>query len=56
MHLARTEMRIAVEELTSTLADIRLDPDFPPPVITGTLQRGPSDVHVVFRPVDTSRE
>jgi cytochrome P450 len=50
MHLARTELRIGVEEVLDGLPDIRLDPDRPAPVIQGTLQRGAPEVWVRFTP------
>ncbi|NUU25829.1 MAG: cytochrome P450 [Streptomycetaceae bacterium] len=48
MHVARTEIATAVGALLDRLPDLRLDPDAPPPTITGMYERGPTAVPVVF--------
>lgn len=46
MHLARTEMRIALEAVLDRLPNVRLDPDHPPPNVIGFAFRGPDHLHV----------
>ena len=48
MHLARMETRVVIERLFDRLPDIRLDPDEPPPFITGMTFRAPTKLHVAF--------
>lgn len=50
MHLARMELRVALESILDRLPDLRLDPDAPEPVIMGLAFRGPDALHVVFDP------
>ena len=46
MHLARTEMRIALEAVLDRLPGVHLDPDVPVPNITGFAFRGPDHLKV----------
>jgi cytochrome P450 len=48
MHLARTEMRTAINAVLDRLPGLRLDPDADEPWITGLLFRTPTAVPVVF--------
>ena len=48
MHLARLEMRIAVERMLDRLPDLRLDPDGKDPHIRGQVFRSPTSLPVVF--------
>jgi cytochrome P450 len=48
MHLARMEMRTALDAILDRLPNLRLDPDAPKPWITGLLFRMPTAVPVVF--------
>lgn len=48
MHLARMEMRTAVDAVLDRLPGVRLDPDADEPWITGLLFRTPTAVPVVF--------
>jgi len=48
MHLARMETRVMLETLFDRLPDLRLDPQSPPPIITGRTFRSPTEVNVVF--------
>ena len=50
MHLARIELRVGLNAMLDLLPNLRLDPDFPPPVIEGFSFRGPSALHVRFDP------
>jgi cytochrome P450 len=50
MHLARMELRVALESILDRLPNLRLDPDAPEPVIMGLAFRGPDALHVVFDP------
>ena len=47
-HLARIEMAKAVNILLDRLPKLRLDTDFPPPVIVGSFMRAPREIHVQF--------
>jgi len=47
-HLARLEMARALNVLLDRLPNLRLDPDMPPPRVTGFYFRTPKDVHVRF--------
>lgn len=46
-HIARVEMEAALDLLLD-LPDLRLDPDYPEPVIRGVQMRGPDAVHAVW--------
>jgi cytochrome P450 len=48
MHLARMETRIVLERLMDRLPGFRLDPDAPPPFITGMTFRNPDRLPVVW--------
>jgi cytochrome P450 len=48
MHLARMETRVVIETLFDRLPRVRLDPQSPPPIITGRTFRSPTEVNVVF--------
>jgi cytochrome P450 len=50
MHLARMETRVALNRVLDRLPGLRLDPDAPPPVITGTAFRAPTALPVLFDP------
>jgi cytochrome P450 len=50
IHLARTELRVALECLLDRLADLRLDPDAPAPSISGLGARTAAHLPVVFTP------
>lgn len=50
MHLARMEMRIAVERLLDRLPNLRLDPDGNDPHIHGQTFRSPTSLPVLFDP------
>jgi cytochrome P450 len=45
-HLARVEMATALNALLDRLPGLRLDPDHPPPEISGFMLRGPETIHV----------
>lgn len=47
-HLARMEMGVALNALLDRLGHLRLDSDFPRPVIDGLSLRGPHKLHVRF--------
>jgi cytochrome P450 len=47
-HLARLEMVHAMNTLLDRLPKLRLDPDRPPPVLSGFSLRGPNALHVRF--------
>jgi len=49
-HLARLEMSRALNALLDRLPNLRLDPDFPVPTVTGLNSRAPRAVHVLFDP------
>lgn len=46
--LARLEIRIGLETLLSELPNLRLDPDYPTPVVAGASFRSPPALHVRF--------
>jgi cytochrome P450 len=46
MHLTRVESHAALERILDRMPNIRLDPDFPTPVIRGTVLRSPDAVNV----------
>jgi cytochrome P450 len=48
MHLARMELRTAMNAILDRLPNLRLDPDAPKPWVTGLLFRMPTAVPVVF--------
>jgi cytochrome P450 len=47
MHIARLEMEEALDALLD-FPNLRLDPDYPPPVIRGLQLRGPDAVHAIW--------
>jgi cytochrome P450 len=47
-HLARIEMAQALNALLDRLPNLRLDPDHPPPEISGFMLRGAEAIHVRF--------
>ncbi|ORB32534.1 cytochrome P450 [Mycolicibacterium parafortuitum] len=51
MHLARLEMRTAVNLLLDRLPDLRMDPDGDDPHIRGQIFRSPTSLPVLFDPV-----
>jgi len=51
MHLARMEMRVAVDALLDRLPELRLDPDGDDPHIHGMIFRSPNRLPVLFDPV-----
>lgn len=48
MHLARLEMRVAINAILDRLVNLRLDPDGPSPEITGFAFRSPTCLPVLF--------
>ena len=48
MHLARLQIREAMNALLARLPGLRLDPAYPPPVIKGFHFRAPPELRVVF--------
>ena len=50
MHLARLELRVGLDLILDRLANLRLDPDEPAPVIVGLAFRGPQTLPVRFDP------
>lgn len=48
MHLARLELRVALEEVLDRLPGLRVDPTDPPPPVTGFAFRSPARLPVVF--------
>ena len=50
MHLARLELRVALEEVLDRLPGLRLDPDEPVPSVMGFAFRSPLRLPVVFDP------
>ena len=50
MHVARTEITTAIAGILQRLPGLRLDPDAPPPKITGMYERGPTAVPVLWDP------
>jgi cytochrome P450 len=51
MHLARLELRVALDAILDRLPNLHLDPDAPAPVIQGLAFRGPDALPVRFDPV-----
>jgi cytochrome P450 len=47
MHIARIEMEAALDMLLD-LPNLRLDPDYPKPIIRGMQLRGPDAIHAVW--------
>ncbi len=56
MHLARLELRVALNAVLDRLPNLRLDPDAPAPVIQGYAFRGPDALPVCFDPAPAARE
>lgn len=50
MHLARLEMRVALELLLDRLPDLRFDPEVKDPHIRGQVFRSPTSLPVLFGP------
>jgi cytochrome P450 len=50
MHLARLEMRTAINLLLDRLPNLRLDPDGDDPHIRGQVFRSPTSLPVLFDP------
>ncbi len=50
MHLARLELRVGLNAILDRLPNLRLDPEAPPPQITGLAFRGPEALPVLFDP------
>jgi cytochrome P450 len=50
MHLARLELRVALETILTELPSLRLDPDAPAPLIEGYAFRSPNALPVRFDP------
>lgn len=50
MHLARLELRVALNAILDGLPNLRLDPDEPTPVVRGIAFRGPDRLPVLFDP------
>ena len=48
MHLARMEMKVALDGVLDRLTGLRLDPEAPPPQIVGTAFRSPDSLPVVW--------
>jgi cytochrome P450 len=48
MHLARMEMKVALDGVLDRLPGLRLDPEAPPPQIVGTAFRSPDSLPVVW--------
>jgi cytochrome P450 len=49
MYVAQAEMRTAINALIDRCPNMRINPDFDPPRVTGTVEmRGPSHLNVVF--------
>ncbi|XXY72738.1 cytochrome P450 [Sorangium sp. So ce291] len=50
LHLARLEMRVALNAIFDRLPTLRLDPAAPAPEIKGFAFRSPEALHVLFDP------
>ena len=50
INLARTELRVGLNAILDELPGLRLNPGYPPPVISGHALRGPDEIHVLFDP------
>jgi cytochrome P450 len=48
MQVARLELESALNAVLDTMPGLRLDPDYPPPIIRGLQLRGPDVVRVVW--------
>ena len=48
MHLARLELRLALDAILDRLPNLRCDPAYPPPQIKGLPFRSPPVLHVLF--------
>jgi cytochrome P450 len=48
MHLARMELRVGLDAILDGLPNLRLDPDEPPPAMSGVAFRGPKSLPVRF--------
>lgn len=48
MHVARIELGVALNAILDRLVNLRLDPDYPPPTISGFSFRSPAALHVRF--------
>jgi cytochrome P450 len=46
--IAKTELQVALNAVLDLMPNVRLDPDQPPPRITGAQLRGPKHVHVIW--------
>ena len=49
-HLARLELRVGLDAIIDRLPNLRLDPDWPSPIIQGFAFRGPDALNVLFDP------
>jgi cytochrome P450 len=47
-HLARVEMEVALNAILDRLPNLRLNPDYPDPVVAGVSMRKPKEVQVLF--------
>lgn len=47
-HLARVEMTVALNALLDRLPNLRANPDYPEPVVTGVTMRKPKELQVLF--------
>ena len=56
MHLARLEMRTAINLLLDRLPNLRMDPDGNDPHIRGQVFRSPTSLPVLFDPVRSPSE
>ncbi len=48
MHLARLELEVGLNGVLDRLPGLRLDPNYPPPLVSGYAFRGPSEIHVLY--------
>lgn len=49
-HLARVEMEVALNTLLDRLPNLRLNPEYPEPIVAGVSMRKPKEVQVLFDP------